>query len=155
MKKRSIGKMFVLTIVTLGIYRLYWFIKTRKEMMSIADVDIPSPFLLLAPIMGYILAFVILIANSFNNTIDNEAASNVAPLLLFYVAFFGGFIFSALWLWKYSKAVEKVTHEKLSFALSLIVLLAVPDGVDILIIQDYFNKVDTSTTERKTPQPLQ
>lgn len=54
MKKRSIGKMFVLTIVTLGIYRLYWFIKTRKEMMSIADVDIPSPFLLLAPIMGYI-----------------------------------------------------------------------------------------------------
>ena len=135
MKKRSIGKMLLLSIVTLGIYRLYWFVKTRAEMKSIADVDIPSPWIFALPIFGYIFGFWLLITTS------SRVGSNPVGLLVFYGLLFGAFIITALWLWRYSKAVEVVTHEKLSFALSLIVLLAVPDGIDILIIQDYFNKI--------------
>lgn len=135
MKKRSIGKMLLLTIVTLGIYRLYWFIKTRSEMKSIADVDIPTPWIFLLPVFGYVFGIAILIASS------SSVGSNPIGLLAFYALLFGSFIVMALWLWKYSKAVEVVTDEKMSFALSLLILLAVPDGIDILIVQDYFNKV--------------
>ncbi len=149
MKKRSIGKMLLLTIITLGIYRLYWFVKTRSEMKKIANVDIPSPLLFLIPMLGYIGAIVLVITSS------NGQPASVALTLLMYVLFLGGFLFTALWLWKYSKAVEVITKEKLSFALSLIVLLAVPDGIDILIIQDYFNKIaDKSVSALKHPTPV-
>ncbi len=149
MKKRSIGKMLLLTIITLGIYRLYWFVKTRSEMKKIANVDIPSPLLFLIPMLGYIGAIVLVITSS------NGQPASVALTLLMYVLFLGGFLFTALWLWKYSKAVEVITKEKLSFALSLIVLLAVPDGIDILIIQDYFNKINVVPTHLpKSPTPV-
>jgi hypothetical protein len=38
--------------------------------------------------------------------------------------------------------VSIITGEKLSFALALVVLILVPDGIDILVIQDYFNKLE-------------
>lgn len=145
MKKRSIGKMLLLTIVTIGIYRLYWFIKTRAEMKSIADVDIPTPWIFAIPFFGYVFGFGLLFATS------SSTGSNPFSLLIFYALIFASFIITALWLWRYSKAVEIVTNEKLSFALSLIVLLAVPDGIDILIIQDYFNKL----ADAKTAVPVQ
>jgi hypothetical protein len=144
MKKRSIVKMLLLEIVTLGIYRLYWFIKTRKEMMTLANVDIPTPWIFVMPLFGYIFGFVILIASSLDGN------SNPVAMLLFYAIIFASFIVYALWLWKYSKAVEVITNEKMSFALSLLILLAVPDGIDILIVQDYFNKVTDSKV--KVPQ---
>ncbi len=145
MKKRSIGKMLLLTIVTIGIYRLYWFIKTRAEMKSIADVDIPTPWIFAIPFFGYVFGIGLLIATS------SSTGSNPFGLLIFYGLIFASFIITALWLWRYSKAVEIVTNEKLSFALSIIVLLAVPDGIDILIIQDYFNKL----ADAKTAVPVQ
>lgn len=135
MKKRSIGKMLLLEIVTLGIYRLYWFIKTRAEMKSVADVDIPTPWIFLLPVFGYVAGISLLIATS------SSTSPNPFGILIFYALLFASFIVMALWLWKYSKAVEVVTNEKMSFALSLLILLAVPDGIDILVVQDYFNKV--------------
>lgn len=144
MKKRSVGKVLLLTIVTLGIYRLYWFIKTRSEMMAIADVDIPTPWIFAIPFFGYFFGIVLLITSS------NSTGANVFAMLLFYAMIFASFLVAALWLWKYSKAVEVITNEKLSFALSLLILLVVPDGIDILIMQDYFNKV--ADTKLAAPQ---
>lgn len=136
MKKRSIGKMLLLVIITLGIYRLYWFIKTRSEMKSLANVDIPTPWIFAIPIFGYVFGFALLVATS-----SAQGAMNAFALLVFYAIIFASFIVYALWLWQYSKAVEIITNEKMSFALSLLILLAVPDGIDILIVQDYFNKI--------------
>ncbi len=53
------------------------------------------------------------------------------------------FIFPLMgwWYWQYAKAVEKVTHEKLSFPITMLIMLAVPDIFDILILQDSFNKL--------------
>ena len=130
MKKRNLAKMFALTIVTLGIYRLYWFIKTRSEMMKLAKVDIPSPLILAIPFIGFLAAIGLIIADALQSVNENtQGSSSGLALGIFYLAFFLWFIVSALWLWKYSKAVEVITKEKLSFALSLIVLLAVPDGI--------------------------
>ena len=146
MKKRSIGKVLLLTILTLGIYRLYWFIKTRSEMMAIANVDIPTPWIFAIPFFGYFFGFILLIVSAGNS------GASIFAMLLFYAMIFASFIVAALWLWKYSKAVEVITNEKLSFALSLLILLVVPDGIDILIMQDYFNKVaDAGPTVPQQP----
>ena len=65
----------------------------------------------------------------------------VVSLVGLYVSLFAIVPLMAIWLWKYSKGVELVTKEKMSFAMSLLILLAVPDGIDILIVQDAFNKI--------------
>ncbi len=171
MKKRRLGKMFLLFIVTLGIYRLYWFAKTRKEMMSIKPVKIPSVVWFIIPILVIIFAAAIFMVSIFqienkvrdacgqtsysssaNSTSsyspceqrvrDQESNSfGIFSMVLFYIAILAFWPFTAWWLWKYSKAVEEITNEKISFAMGMLVTLLVPDGIDILIIQDAFNKV--------------
>lgn len=173
MKKRVIWKMLVLSIVTLGIYRLYWFVKTRREMMSKdPTIKIMSVWLLVLPVILLIVGIGTFTVSTIisgtnqsdycrtlnddtsNNSItssNNELPLSTTPkdcytgpplwaMGIFYVAIllFGPLI--AWWMWGYSKGVEKITHEKTNFAIAMIVLLMVPDGIDILIIQDAFNK---------------
>lgn len=182
MKHRSIGKIFLLTIVTLGIYRLYWFIKTRKEMMRTdPSIKILSPAFFLIPLTIVIATVVIFIASlsqaygkmdrclgenkGYTGTSYQQASSTsdcsrdrgpaVWQTILLYFSFLAIWPLVAVWLWSYSKGVEKITNEKTSFAIALIVLLLVPDGIDILIIQDAFNKVATPTnpTGLQSPAP--
>lgn len=163
MKNRVIWKMFALTIVTLGIYRLYWFVKTRKEMMRTnPKIKIMTPLFFFIPLL-IVLASVIVMIISFvqaGSSIPSYCGdypyseSNAAPLakecepdvsvwpmLFFYFSILVVWPLMCIWLWSYSKGVEAITKGKTSFAMSLLVLLAVPDGIDILIIQDGFNKV--------------
>lgn len=177
MKKRVIWKMFALTLLTLGIYRLYWFVKTRKEMMSLNPaVKIMSPWFLLIPVVLVIAATGFFIASMVKaeNSVPSYCAStyspaerssdqasqiipkecqvtpNFLPMIVFYAVILAIGPLVVVWLWGYAKGVETVTHEKTSFAMSLIVLLLVPDGIDILIIQDSFNKIALPDT---TPAP--
>ena len=173
--------MFLLEIVTFGIYRLYYLIKTRREMMDRnSNVKIMSPAFLLVPI-GIIIAtfigmIVALIATASTN-VSNSCAStyssysttatsstlqncsshaNVAPLiimLVFYLAIPAAFVFYVIWIWSYSHGVEEVTENKLGFALSLIILILVPDGIDILVIQDYFNKLSPVAVDTNSSAP--
>jgi uncharacterized membrane protein YjgN (DUF898 family) len=163
MKKRVIWKMLLLTIVTLGIYRLYWFVKTRREMMTKdSSIKILTPWLLVLPVVMIIGTLIYFVASSISSaaslpsychtvsgsyqttqTLPAECTlhPSVLPFVLFYIAIFVFWPIMAVWLWGYSKGVEKITHEKTSFAMAMIVLLLVPDGIDILIIQDGFNKL--------------
>lgn len=169
MKKRVIWKMFALTILTLGIYRLYWFIKTRKEMMTLnPKVKIMSPWFFLIPVIIVTVSIGIFLV-SLIQTYDSVGQCNlpasgnssayvqgsspcpgepepaVWPMILLYVSFLLIWPLAAIWLWSYSKGVEVITKGKTSFAMSLVVLLLVPDGIDILIIQDGFNKLSPAT----------
>jgi hypothetical protein len=49
MTQRSPLSVFVLSIVTLGIYSIYWFVKTRREMVA-RGAEIPTSWLLIVPI---------------------------------------------------------------------------------------------------------
>jgi len=49
MKKRSVAGVIVLSIVTFGIYALYWHVATKSEMNE-TGADIPTAWLLLVPI---------------------------------------------------------------------------------------------------------
>ncbi len=167
MKKRVIWKVFALTILTLGIYRLYWFIKTRKEMMSLnPKIKILSPWFFIIPVLLVVFALGFFITDIVQTNADMpsfcreyssaerfsedagsaiadecQVNSSILPLIILYAAFLLVWPLVAIWLWSYSKGVEKITKEKTSFAIALIVLLLVPDGIDILIIQDAFNKI--------------
>jgi hypothetical protein len=185
MKPRSIAKMFVLEIVTFGIYRLYWFIKTRRELMTKTGIKIPSVWFLLAPILMIVAVvgvFIAIIAgnsgniraydtcmtdrgypstssssssySAYQDSAGRNIAQNVcrkqypvplwvsfAPTLLIVVISITYLPLMAWWLWHYCEALEIVTNEKVSRPLGMILFLVVPDGIDILIVQDYFNKV--------------
>ncbi|MEM5882922.1 MAG: DUF4234 domain-containing protein [Candidatus Aenigmatarchaeota archaeon] len=47
--KRSLVKVYILGIITLGIYFLYWYIKTKSEMNEMG-AEIPTALLLIIPI---------------------------------------------------------------------------------------------------------
>jgi len=48
-EKRSLVKIYVLGIITLGIYFLYWFYKTKEEINGLGG-NIPTAILLIIPI---------------------------------------------------------------------------------------------------------
>ncbi len=68
----------------------------------------------------------------------------VGGLVLMYASLLVIFPLMGWWYWKYAQAVEKVTHEKLSFPVTMLIMLAVPDIFDMLIVQDSFNKLGKS-----------
>lgn len=162
--------MFFLTIFTLGLYRIYWFAKTRKEIMELKSVKIPSIFYLVLPLIivvvsGFLYGFAIATspANCEHNTISSSShmqemyssdhthtqktctsetnGSTIAATILFIASITFILPMTAWWLWHYSKAVEQITNGKTSFPLAMLVLYMVPDGIDILIVQDAFNKL--------------
>ena len=47
--KRSLLKVYILGIITLGVYFLYWFVKTKNEMNDLG-AEIPTAWLLILPI---------------------------------------------------------------------------------------------------------
>ncbi len=181
MKNRSIFKLFFLELITFGIYRIYWFIKTRREMMDQnKNIKIASPWLLLIPFLLFSAAISIFVFSTISNIYKtvtpayatscvngypyqgdqaiNRYNSNSAtchetylhPISKFQIisiiSFFVGFILimiaMALWLWSYSKAVGIITAGKLSAGLAFVIIVLVPDGLDILVIQDYFNRLN-------------
>jgi len=49
MQKRSVAAVIILTIITLGIYGIVWFVKTKNEMNQ-QGADIPTAWLIIVPI---------------------------------------------------------------------------------------------------------
>lgn len=187
MQKRSLVKIFFLFIITLGIYRLIWVIKTRNEMIEKGQ-KIPTIWLFLLPYILVIASFSLVVISSIsvsksnvtatyssgyenctneqvystkecerlysnaNNSTENTGKNVplLAGYILFYIIIMLYLPLTALFYWPYCKAVENVTHEKLSFPLAIISFLLVPDGFDFLIIQDSFNKISSSSSLKVT-----
>ena len=49
MTKRSVIMLVILSVITFGIYLLYWLVKTKDEMVR-QGADIPTAWLLIVPI---------------------------------------------------------------------------------------------------------
>ena len=112
------------------------------------DLKIPHIVWLVAPILVVVSAIVFFIASGAATHAAGDAdltGTQILSIILFYIGIIAVPLLMAIWLWKYSKAVEVITKEKMSFAIALLVLLAVPDGIDILIVQDSFNKLALET----------
>lgn len=55
-KKRNPSAVVILSIITLGIYLIYWFVKTKEEMNSLG-ADIPTAWLIIIPIANLYLLY--------------------------------------------------------------------------------------------------
>lgn len=116
-------------------------------MMSLNKaVKIPRTIWLIAPVLFMVAAmvffFVAVLGNSDGSGAEQTMTGlQIGALITFYVAVFTAPLLMAIWLWQYSRGVELVTNEKMGFATALLILLVVPDGIDILIVQESFNKI--------------
>ena len=69
-----------------------------------------------------------------------ETASAIISIAL-WVSILVAFVLYVVWIWSYSHGVEIITQGRISFALALVIIILVPDGIDILLVQEYFNKI--------------
>jgi len=52
MQRRSVAMVFVLTLITFGIYGLIWMVKTKNE-MNAQGANIPTAWLIIVPVVQY------------------------------------------------------------------------------------------------------
>lgn len=71
----------------------------------------------------------------------NRLGENIPTAWIWLIPFIGIF----WWFWKYSEGVEHVTKNKIGAILAFILLILL-DNIGQAIVQDYFNKVEESTS---------
>jgi hypothetical protein len=148
MKYRSLGKMLLLSIVTLTIYQIFWLYNTKKELVA-SGGHIPAFKWLLAP---YIAMLLILIFGLVTLGLGSDASSDSVNGLLWFVLIIPisvtVLIYYGVALWwfvHYCKAAEQVTKGEMSFKLSY-VLAIVLSLINLgfiwpFIMQNSYNKV--------------
>lgn len=130
-----------LSIITLGIYDLFWLAKIRKELNAKTNVHVPSIWLLLAPLLffviGFIVAAIVLSLNA-EQTKEVAAAANAIVILMYLVAFLAVLPITFYWFFKFSKAVNRYTNKEMNTAVTFL-LLWVLRFIGIAVLQDHFN----------------
>ncbi|MBX4190534.1 DUF4234 domain-containing protein [Candidatus Saccharibacteria bacterium] len=148
MKHRNPFAVFVLSIVTLGIYDLYWLASTRKVLNKTTSVKVPSVWLLIAPSLLIFGAIFMVLFSSVQNQAESGAtaqppdgAAAVVGLLWFLgIVLVSGISF--FWFWRYSKAVHEYTKGEMSFPVAFL-LLWILHLIGVVFIQDQFNNHPT------------
>lgn len=121
MKKRNPYFVAIVSLITLGIYQLYWLIVTKNEMVR-KGAKIPTIFLVFAPLLGLLLVAVLQIVVRFaiagNDDSALKAIANILSVLVGIVSLFALIPFGVYWFYKYCKGVEHTTKKQTSFDLS-------------------------------------
>jgi len=86
MKKRSPIAVALLGFPTLGIYWLYWLVKTKGEMNSKGE-KIPTAILIIIPIVN--IYWFYLYSKAVNNVTKGELSTAVTFLLIWLISFIG------------------------------------------------------------------
>lgn len=86
MTKRSVGSVVVLTIITLGIYGIYWAVVTKNE-MNAAGAEIPSAWLILIPIVN--IWWLWKFCEGVDHVTKGKMSAGVAFILLWLVGLIG------------------------------------------------------------------
>ena len=84
--KRDPIMILVFTIITFGIYGIYWYVKTKLEMNE-AGADIPTAWLIIIPIIS--IWWMWKFSEGVEQVTDNEMSGPIAFLLLFLLGFIG------------------------------------------------------------------
>jgi len=168
MQKRNPLVVAGLSIITLGIYDLYWLAVTKNELNKQNTGDkVPSIWLLLAPIPLLVIGFIVDIVgaakspgigtyNSFSATAQSNVHVSglaVVGLLILIVGGLGMFVISLVWFFKYSKAVNEYTKGKMTTAVSFLLLFLV-HIIGVALIQDAFNDVISAPAQPYQPAPV-
>jgi hypothetical protein len=155
MKKRNPLAVVALSIITCGIYDLYWLVSTKKVLNEKTQSHTPTIWLLIFPIPLIIIGYALLIVDGLKTTTTAYNTSSsfgtttqsahpglvLASFGLIFIGFILSFFLSGLWFYKYSKAVNEYTHGKMSTAVSFLVLWLI-HLIGVALIQDAFNDVE-------------
>lgn len=82
-KRRNPALVIIFTIITFGIYGIYWFVKTKNEINSLG-ANIPTAWLLIIPIAN--LYWDYKYAEGFSNYVKKDNNAVLWFLLFFFVA---------------------------------------------------------------------
>ncbi len=167
MKNRSPLTVFFLSLLTFGIYDIYWLVVTKNELNKRTKQHVPTIWLLIFPLAPLIAGYVLLIASGFFNqpstcsslsayqgisiqcsqstdmlTLTNIANIHTGPLIAgaILILVFGitFFITSLIWFFKFSKAIDEFTKGKMSTAVSFLILWLI-HLIGVALIQDAIN----------------
>jgi hypothetical protein len=83
-EKRDLVSMFFLTIITFGIYKLYWLVKTKEELNK-AGADIPTAWLLVIPFANFY--FLWRWAEAFAEKVKKDNNSVIYFVILIFLPF--------------------------------------------------------------------
>ena len=84
-KRREPISVFLLSLFTLGIYSIYWLIKTKDEINRLG-ANIPTGWLLIIPIVNFYWMY------KYAEGFSEKVVKDKSPALWFVLLFFGGFI---------------------------------------------------------------
>lgn len=90
MKQRSVPMVIILSLITLGIYGLIWYIQTRDEMKA-KGIETVHPLLGLIPFVGPLILIYFLwqYSGGVEKVTNGKYSQVIAFLLLFLIGFIG------------------------------------------------------------------
>lgn len=152
-KKTRVWKVAILSIVTFGLYSIFWFVFRRNEITSSTKLHIPHWRWLILPMLislgfGAWLGVVL----SDPNHIPSDAELAYLPLGIGLILV--TFIIGLWWGWYFSKAIEQLTQGRITKWWALFYWFVL--GVEApSVFQYYLNrapkKLDTSKKLKYTP----
>jgi amino acid permease len=158
MKKRNLLSICVWAVLTFGIYMLVWLSDTRKGIIKILNDPkaIPSLWLLFSPLVVLFAALgLVLLAG------DN-AGARIVSILLGTLAVPALLIGPCWFIYKYSKALHRITQDTDPVMLLVFYILLTSTGLGFIwmvLIQSDINKYlerfggQSAPTGGATPQP--
>lgn len=136
-----------MSIITLGIYDIYWMFSTRYELIK-KGLSVPTPWIIFAPLLGLLLVAVLQICRvALINDSGTTVATiiNVISVLVGILAVLAIIPLAIYWTWKYSQAVEKVTKNALSAEVSFVIALITAFigfwFIWPVVVQYYYNNI--------------
>jgi multidrug resistance efflux pump len=87
MTQRNPALVFVLSLVTLGIYAIVWYVMTKEEMNRTADAQIPTAWLLIIPFVN--IFWIWKFSEGVEKTTNKDTSGGLAFVLLFLLGVIG------------------------------------------------------------------
>jgi hypothetical protein len=147
MKQRNVMAVIFLSIITLGIYDLFWLVSVKKELNAKTNVHTPTLWLLVAPYLLWAIGSAVAIGVS--QGAPDSAASSAASIITIVVYLVGALAIVPItfyWFFKFSKAVHQYTKGEINTAMAFI-LLWLLRFIGIAVIQDSFNDILLAGTQ--------
>lgn len=149
MKRRNLIFVTLMSLVTLGIYDIYWAFSTRDELVKKGH-NVPSPLIVLLPLLGLIgVALVQIIIHLAGANGGFETFINVISITVGVLVILAIIPMLIVWLWRYSKAVEKLTKGDFTAEISMVIaILSGIVGLSLIwpiVVQYHYNNLANRT----------
>jgi hypothetical protein len=125
MKRRNLLAVFILPIVTLGIYMIYWLASTKNEMNKKGE-KVPTIWLIFLPFAALLAVAIAQIIFRFayaENGTEAISALNIFSVLVGVVSVIALIPMAIYWLVRYCQAVHNLTKGELNFGLNFVLAI--------------------------------